>query len=163
GATLLAGSGTPDATTFFALVPASLVVPMVLLATVATVIASQALISGAYSLTQQAVELGYFPRVRVVHTSAEQIGQIYVPLVNGALMIACVALVVGFGASDRLAAAYGLAVSGTMAITSVAYFVVLTRTFKRSIVVAFVIVGAFLVVDVGYFGANLAKFFAGGW
>jgi KUP system potassium uptake protein len=163
GARLLAGELPPDVTMFFAIVPSALMLPMVVLATMATVIASQALISGAYSLTQQAVELGYFPRVRVLHTSAEQMGQIYVPVINGLLMVACVALVAGFGASEKLAAAYGLAVSGTMAITSVAYFVVLRRKFERSLVMAVLLVGAFLVIDLGYLCANLEKFFAGGW
>ncbi|MCW5836290.1 MAG: KUP/HAK/KT family potassium transporter [Labilithrix sp.] len=163
GAHLLRADLPPHTSTFFAIVPSSLVVPMVLLATAATVIASQALISGAYSLTNQAVELGYFPRVRIVHTSAEQIGQTYVPVVNGVMMVACVALVAGFGASSRLAAAYGLAVSGTMAITSIAYFVVLRRRFGRPLVLSALLVGAFLVVDLGFFGANLSKFFAGGW
>ncbi|MBX3216496.1 MAG: KUP/HAK/KT family potassium transporter [Labilithrix sp.] len=163
GAHLLRAGLPPHTSTFFAIVPSALVVPMVLLATAATVIASQALISGAYSLTNQAVELGYFPRVRIVHTSAEQIGQTYVPVVNGVMMVACVALVAGFGASSRLAAAYGLAVSGTMAITSIAYFVVLRRRLGRSLVLSALLVGAFLVVDLGFLGANLGKFFAGGW
>ncbi|MFO0736642.1 MAG: potassium transporter Kup [Labilithrix sp.] len=163
GGRLLAGALPADTTPFFALVPPPLIVPMVLLATLATVIASQALISGAYSLTQQAIELGYFPRLRVLHTSAEQIGQIYVPIINGFLMVACIALVIGFGASERLAAAYGLAVSGTMAITTVAYFVVLRRTFRRPLVLAALLAGAFGVVDLGFFGANVTKFVAGGW
>jgi KUP system potassium uptake protein len=163
GARLLAGDLPAGTTTFFAIVPPPLVILMVVLATAATVIASQALISGAYSLTQQAVELGYFPRVRVLHTSAEQVGQIYVPVVNGLLMVACVALVAGFGASERLAAAYGLAVSGTMAITSVAYFVVLRRRYGTPFVIAAALTGLFLVVDLGFFGANVAKFFVGGW
>jgi KUP system potassium uptake protein len=163
GSRLIRADLPPDTSTFFATVPSPLLVPMVILATAATVIASQALISGAYSLTQQAVELGYFPRVRALHTSAEQIGQIYVPVINGLLMVACVTLVAGFGESSKLASAYGLAVSGTMAITSVAYFVVLRRRFGWPLVGAMLLVAAFLVVDLGFLGANLAKFFAGGW
>jgi KUP system potassium uptake protein len=107
--------------------------------------------------------LGFFPRVRVVHTSEHHFGQIFVPFINGALMVACVALVAGFGSSEKLAAAYGLAVTGTMSITSIAYFVVLTRTWKWPIWRAAPLVGAFLVIDGGFLVANLTKFFAGGW
>ncbi len=163
GARLIGAELPPDTSTFFATVPGPLLLPMVILATVATVIASQALISGAYSLTQQAIELGYFPRLRVLHTSAEQMGQIYVPLINGFLMVACIALVAGFGESSRLAAAYGLAVSGTMAITSIAYFVVLRERLGWSTLPAALLVGGFLVVDLAFLGANLTKFLAGGW
>src|SRR5262249_43487405 len=113
GALMLSG-GKPDPSAFYALVPHVLLFPMILLLAAATVIASQALISGAYSLTQQAVQLGFSPRVNIVHTSAEHSGQIYIPEVNWALMVACVALVAGFQSSDRLAAAYGLSVAGTM-------------------------------------------------
>ena len=102
------------------------------LATVATVIASQALISGAFSLTMQAVQFGYLPRVRIIHTSAEERGQIYVPVVNWALMIACVGLVLGFRSSSGLAAAYGVAVTMTMVITTVLFYVVARRHFGWS-------------------------------
>jgi KUP system potassium uptake protein len=163
GAFLLHSHLPEETSTFYATVPTTLRLPMVILATAATVIASQALISGAYSLTQQAIELGYFPRVRVLHTCAAQIGQIYVPLINALLMVACVALVLGFQHSSRLAAAYGLAVSGTMAITSIAYFVVLRRCFGWKLVSAALLVAAFLVVDLGFLGANLTKFLVGGW
>jgi KUP system potassium uptake protein len=162
GAYLL-GGGNAGTSTFYAIVPQPLLWSMVVLATLATVIASQALISGAYSLTQQAIQLGYFPRLRIVHTSAGQKGQIYVPFINGALMVACVALVLGFGASSRLAAAYGLAVSGTMTITSVAFFVVLVRTWHWPTWRAALLVGIFLVIDLAFLVANLEKFFAGGW
>jgi KUP system potassium uptake protein len=136
---------------------------MIALATMATVIASQALISGAYSLTHQAVQLGFFPRVNVVHTSEGQAGQIFVPAVNSALMVACIALVVGFGASERLASAYGLAVTGTMSITSVAYFIVLVRTWRWPIWKASALVLAFLAFDLAFLTANLSKLFSGGW
>src|SRR5271155_1230679 len=115
---------------FFALVPGVLIYPMVALCTIATVIASQALISGAYSLTRQAVQLGFCPRVTIVHTSDQAEGQIYVPEVNIALAVACVWLVLTFKESSALASAYGIAVTGTMAITSIVYFVVLTRTWR---------------------------------
>jgi KUP system potassium uptake protein len=162
GAYLLAG-GAVDVSPFYALVPHALLYPMIALATAATVIASQALISGAYSLTQQAVVLGFFPRVRVVHTSEHHVGQIFVPFINGALMVACVALVAGFGSSEKLASAYGLAVTGTMSITSIAYYVVLTRTWKWPVWRAAPLALAFLAIDAGFLVANLTKFFAGGW
>ncbi len=103
---------------------------MVILATVATVVASQALISGAFSLTRQAVQLGYLPRVTIVHTSGETEGQIYIPEVNWLLMVACVALVLGFRESSALAAAYGIAVTGTMAITSMLFYFVAARSLE---------------------------------
>jgi KUP system potassium uptake protein len=148
---------------FYRLAPAWALYPLVVLATMATVIASQALISGAYSLTHQAVQLGYSPRVFVRHTSASQFGQIYVPSVNWALMLACVALVIGFGRSENLAAAYGLAVSGTMVITTVLFSVVLHERFglPRSMTIPLFLL--FLVVDVSFFAATLFKIPDGGW
>ena len=148
---------------FFSLVPAVLLYPMVLLATAATVIASQALISGAYSLTRQAVQLGFFPRVTIVHTSGTSEGQIFVPEVNVALAIACVWLVLSFKESTALAAAYGIAVTGTMGITSIVYFVVLTRSWKWPLWKALPLVGLFLSFDLPFFAANALKFFHGGW
>ena len=148
---------------FFAIVPDSLVYPMVLIATVATVVASQALISGAFSLTQQAVQLGFAPRVQIRHTSATTEGQIYVPVVNWALMVACIALVLIAEDSSKLAAAYGIAVTGTMAITSILFFAVARRRWQWSVWRAGSLVGLFLVVDVAFFTANVAKFFHGGW
>ncbi|MGO9835857.1 MAG: potassium transporter Kup [Polyangiaceae bacterium] len=148
---------------FFALVPPSLIYPMVLLATVATIIASQALISGAYSLTRQAVQLGFCPRVTIVHTSGEAEGQIYIPEVNVGLAVACVCLVLGFKESSALAAAYGIAVTGTMAITSMVYFVVLRRAWKWPLWKALPLVAVFLSFDIPFFAANAAKFFHGGW
>ncbi|MCL2450817.1 MAG: KUP/HAK/KT family potassium transporter, partial [Polyangiaceae bacterium] len=148
---------------FFALVPSPLIIPMTVLATVATIIASQALISGAYSLTRQAVQLGFCPRVTIVHTSSEAEGQIYVPEVNVALAVACVCLVLSFKESAALAAAYGIAVTGTMTITSMVYFVVLTRTWKWPLWKAVPLVAVFLSFDVPFLAANALKFFHGGW
>jgi len=154
----------PDAKNpFFEMVPHVLLYPMVSLATVATVIASQALISGAFSLTRQAVQLGYCPRVTVIHTSGENEGQIFIPEVNSALMVACLALVLMFRESSRLAAAYGIAVTGTMAITSVVYYFVATRNWQWPAWKAGLPVALFLTFDLAYFGSNLFKFFEGGW
>ncbi|CAN5719502.1 hypothetical protein BH09MYX1_BH09MYX1_00410 [soil metagenome] len=162
GAFLLSG-GKPGPSVFYATVPPHFLVPMVILSAFATVIASQALISGAYSLTQQAVQLGYSPRITVVHTSAGHRGQIYVPEVNWALMAACVALVVGFRSSDRLAAAYGLAVMGTMSVTTLAYFVVLVRAWKWPLYRAVPLCLVFAAIDLAFLSANLRKFVDGGW
>jgi KUP system potassium uptake protein len=155
----------PDAAgnPFFALVPPGLIYPMVALATVATIIASQALISGAYSLTRQAVQLGFCPRVTIVHTSGTAEGQIYIPEVNTALAIACVWLVLTFKASSALAAAYGIAVTGTMGITSIVYFAVLTQAWKWRVWKAALLVGVFLSFDIPFFAANTLKLFQGGW
>ncbi len=162
GALLLSGR-KPEPSTFYAMVPHALLIPMIVLSAAATVIASQALISGAYSLTQQAVQLGYSPRVTVIHTCAGQFGQIYVPEVNWSLMVACIALVVVFKSSDRLAAAYGLAVSGTMSITTIAYFVVLTKTWKWPILKALPLCAFFMTIDVTLLASNLRKFWDGGF
>jgi KUP system potassium uptake protein len=148
---------------FFAIVPPPLIYPMVALCTVATVIASQALISGAYSLTRQAVQLGFCPRVTIVHTSDQAEGQIYVPEVNITLAAACVWLVLTFKESNALASAYGIAVTGTMAITSIVYFVVLTRAWMWPAWKAGLLVGMFLSFDIPFFLANAVKFMSGGW
>jgi KUP system potassium uptake protein len=148
---------------FFAMAPPSLLYVMVALSTVATIIASQALISGAYSLTRQAVQLGFCPRVTIVHTSGEAEGQIFIPEVNVALAIACIWLVLTFKESSALAAAYGIAVTGTMAITSVVYFMVLTRAWHWPKWKAGLLVALFLGFDIPFFGANALKFFHGGW
>jgi KUP system potassium uptake protein len=137
--------------------------PMVILATMAAVIASQALISGAYSLTNQAVQLGYLPRVSVVHTSHRHEGQIYVPEVNWLLMIASVALVFAFKSSSNLAAAYGIAVTGTMAITSFLYFLVTRRNWKYPLYLALALFIPFVTIDLAFFSANVEKIAAGGW
>jgi len=148
---------------FFGVVPPVLLYPMVVVATVATVVASQALISGAFSLTQQAVQLGYVPRVQIHHTSAETRGQIYVPVVNWALMVACIAVVLEAGTSSKLAAAYGIAVTGTMSITSVLFYAVARQRWGWSRLAAGSLTGLFLVIDLSFLGANLVKFSQGGW
>jgi KUP system potassium uptake protein len=148
---------------FYALVPGRGLYPLVLLATVAAVIASQATISGAFSLTQQAVQLGYSPRFDVRHTSSQEHGQIYVPEINWMLMIATVGLVLGFKSSTNLAAAYGMAVTTTMVITTLLAYAVTRRLWGWSIARALIVCGGFLVVDVLFFGANLIKIAHGGW
>jgi KUP system potassium uptake protein len=148
---------------FYSLVPSWALYPVVTIATAATVVASQALISGAFSLTQQAVQLGFFPRVTIVHTSRETEGQIYVPEINSMLLVGCIACVVLFRSSTALAAAYGIAVTGTMGITTIIYFVVITRTWKWSVARALPLVLLFLTFDIAFFGANAAKFVHGGW
>ena len=149
---------------FFAMVPTGpATFVLVGLAAMATTIASQALISGVFSLTHQAVQLGYFPRVTVNHTSREAEGQIYVPLLNWGLMVACIGLVIGFKESARLASAYGIAVSGTMAITSVVFFDVTRKTWKWPAVKAVPLLVLFLSFDVPFFLANLTKFLDGGY
>lgn len=148
---------------FYGLVPGILLYPMVALATAATVIASQALISGAFSLTQQAVQLGLCPRMHIVHTSSDMQGQIYIPFVNYALMIACLGVVIGFKESTGLAGAYGIAVTGTMIITSLLYFLVLIHNWGWPLWKAALLVGIFVVVDVAFISGNLFKIADGGW
>ena len=148
---------------FYSLVPHALLYPMVGLATVATIVASQALISGAFSLTQQAVQLGYSPRVTIIHTSVQERGQIYVPEVNRALMIACIWLVIGFKTSTNLAAAYGIAVTGTMAITTILFGAVARERWGWKPIHVYGLCGLFLFVDLAFFGANIIKFTHGGW
>jgi KUP system potassium uptake protein len=148
---------------FYALVPAPLLIPMVALAAAATVVASQALISGVFSLTNQAVQLGYLPRVTIVHTSARTEGQIYIPEVNWMLMAACVLLVVGFKESSRLAAAYGIAVTGTMGITSILFAVHARHEWGWSHAKADILLALLLVFDLSFFAACSAKIFNGGW
>jgi KUP system potassium uptake protein len=148
---------------FYTLVPSPVLYPMVALATIAAIIASQALISGAFSLTQQAIQLGFSPRAHIVHTSAEVKGQIYIPGINYALMIACLVLVLSFRESSRLAGAYGMAVTATMNLTSVLLFVAAVRVWRWPLWKAAPLVALFLCFDVSYFGANLFKFLDGGW
>ena len=148
---------------FFRMFPQWALVPMVLLSTVATVIASQAVISGAFSMTKQAMQLGFLPRVRIVHTSVKEVGQIYVPAVNTALLIAVVAAVLGFKSSTALGAAYGIAVTGTMMITTFLTFYVLRYAWKFSLWPALLATGFFIVIDLIFFSANLLKIVDGGW
>ena len=149
---------------FFALVPeGGWAFALVALSSAATVIASQALISGAFSLTRQAMQLGYFPRVTITHTSHDTEGQIYVPEINWLLAAGCILLVLGFRSSDRLASAYGLAVTGTMAITSIVYYVVTRQTWGWSRAKALPLLVLFLSFDLAFLGANIFKFVDGGY
>src|ERR1700722_3696771 len=162
GALVLAHPEAADSP-FFKLFPDWGLWPVVLLATAATVIASQAVISGAFSLSQQAMQLGLLPRLDIHQTSEEAIGQVYVPQINWLLMVCVVGLVLSFGASDNLAAAYGIAVAGTMVITSSLLAVVARRLWRWSLPVTVAVIGLFLVVDVAFFVANAAKIPQGGW
>jgi KUP system potassium uptake protein len=148
---------------FYALVPVWAMIPMVILATVATIIASQAVITGAFSLTQQAIKLGYLPRLRVTHTSATHIGQIYIAPVNWLLMICTISLVAGFQSSSKIAAAYGVAVTATMLITTTLFFVVMRQKWGWNAVLATLLTGVFFLVDISFFGANISKIFHGAW
>jgi KUP system potassium uptake protein len=148
---------------FFLLAPGWALVPLVALATAAAIIASQALISGAFSLTQQAIQLGYSPRLDIEHTSHHEIGQVYVPQVNWALMVSTILIVIGFGSSTALAAAYGIAVTLTMVITAILLQVVATERWGWPPVVAYAVTGLFLVIDLAFFGANALKIAHGGW
>ncbi len=148
---------------FYSLVPAWGLYPMVAIATAAAIVASQALISGAFSLTRQAVQLGYSPRVTIVHTSKTEMGQIYIPEVNQALWAGCVALVIGFRSSTNLAAAYGIAVTGTMIITTLLFHTVARYRWHWPASRAWALTCLFLVVDGAFFAANLVKIREGGW
>ncbi|HWL88027.1 MAG TPA: KUP/HAK/KT family potassium transporter, partial [Polyangiaceae bacterium] len=163
GALVLSAPGSVE-NPFFAMVPkGSATLMLVALSSAATVIASQALISGAFSLTRQALQLGYFPRVTITHTAAHTEGQIYVPQINWVLAIFCLLLVIGFQRSDRLASAYGIAVTGTMALTSVVYYVVTRHTWKWPTAVSAAVLALFLSFDVPFFVANTVKILDGGW
>jgi KUP system potassium uptake protein len=148
---------------FYELVPRLLLYPMVALATIATIIASQALISGLFSLTQQAIDLGFSPRLLIVHTSHEIKGQIYIPAVNYALMVACLGVVIAFRESSGLAGAYGIAVTGTMTITSTLFFLLVTHSWSWPIWKALPLLILFYIFDLSFFCANLLKIIDGGW
>lgn len=148
---------------FYRLAPDVAVLPLVVLATMATVVASQALITGAYSLTSQAIQLGYLPRLRVDHTSDRQFGQIYVSTINWVLMIASVGLVISFRTSSNLAAAYGVGVATDMVITTLLLYVVMRDRFRWRASAVIVVTSLFLIVDLTFFGANITKVPAGGW
>ncbi|WP_425475521.1 potassium transporter Kup [Mesorhizobium quangtriensis] len=162
GAFILAHAGTPE-NPFFEMLPEWGLLPMVGLATAATVIASQAVISGAFSLTRQAVQLGLLPRFVVQHTSEMQSGQIYMPRVNFMLAIGVMLLVVGFGASSNLASAYGISVTGEMLVTTILLFVVMIHQWKWKLPVAVSLIALFAVIDTGFFAANIVKVVEGGW
>ena len=148
---------------FFLLAPSWGLLPLVVLSTAAAIIASQALISGSFSITRQAIQLGLAPRLEVEHTSAREMGQIYVPQVNWALMLATLVIVIGFGSSSALAAAYGIAVTLTMVITVLLLYVVMTERWRWPQPAAVAIMATFLVIDLAIFGANALKILQGGW
>jgi KUP system potassium uptake protein len=162
GALLLASPNSVD-NPFFLLYPSWARIPMVLLATVAAVIASQAVISGVFSVTRQAVGLGFLPRVTIRHTSEHEHGQVYEPGINALLFVAVVALVLGFGSSSALASAYGIAVTGTLAIDTLLFFVVVRHLWKKPLPLAVGGCVAFLIVDLAFFAANVPKIQHGGW
>lgn len=148
---------------FYLMAPSWMLTPMVILATAAAVIASQALITGIFSITTQAVQWGYFPRVLIEHTSEKEFGQIYVKSMNRALMIACILLVLVFKSSTNLAAAYGIAVTSTMAITSILFYFVVRHNWRWSRFKAMSICGGFLMIDLSFWFANVLKIVDGGW
>ncbi len=162
GVLLLEGGATVG-NPFFEMAPSAALYPLVALATGATIIASQALISGAFSLTQGAMQLGYAPRFTVVHTSGEAHGQIYVPAVNRTLMVLCILLVLGFKESSELADAYGMAVTGTMSVTSLLFYAAARERWGWSRLRAGTVVGLFLIFDLAFLVANAVKFLEGGW
>jgi KUP system potassium uptake protein len=148
---------------FYRLAPEWAIYPLIVLAVAAAVIASQAVISGAYSLTMQAVQLGFSPRIRIDHTSTRQFGQIYIGAINWALMAGCIVLVLMFRTSSNLAAAYGVAVTSTMVITTVLLYVVAVERWRWSRLTAGLLAALFLVIDLAFFGANIIKVAQGGW
>ena len=148
---------------FYKMAPLWAVTPLAILATFATVIAAQALISGAFSLTVQAVQLDYFPRLAIVHTSPQHVGQVYVPLVNWLLMVGCVGLVIAFGSSSALASAYGIAVTTTMLITTLLFYRVTRDRWGWSARKALIVLVPFLIVDLAFLAANVPKIPTGGW
>jgi len=148
---------------FYHLAPTWALIPLVVLATAATIIASQAVISGSFSITMQAVQLGFSPRLMVSHTSAKERGQIYVPAINWVLMFSCIGLVIGFGSSSNLAAAYGFSVTTDMVITTLLFFFVARERFRWPLWSVLLLCGGFLTFDLAFFGANFAKILHGGW
>lgn len=160
---LLLIDATAVANPFYLMAPEWARLPLVFIATAATIIASQAVISGAFSVTQQAVQLGFLPRLKIVHTSAHAAGQVYIPAVNWSLLVMVVLLVLGFGESTRLAAAYGISVSGTMVITTAMLAVLLLYVWKWKRWVALPVIALFAVVDLTFFASNIAKLADGGW
>lgn len=163
GALLLTDPSIAEVNPFYALAPRHLLYPLVGLATISAIIASQAMISGVYSLTQQAIQLGFSPRMRIIHTSEQAKGQIYIPMVNWLVMLACLTLVLVFKESTRLAAAYGFAVTATMTITSIMYFHVTRFRWNWPLWQCIALVGLFLVFDGSLLGANILKVKDGGW
>jgi KUP system potassium uptake protein len=163
GALVLAHPASAISNPFFLLVPGSFRIPMVILAAAATVIASQAVISGAFSVTLQAAQIGYLPRLRIAHTSEERIGQIYVPWINWALCIAVLTLVFTFRTSTALAYAYGVAVTGTITITTLLYFYIVRQQWRKPLWLVIIGAGVLLTIDTMFFAANLTKLPHGAW
>ncbi len=163
GAHLLSEKSVQKGNVFYSMVPSSVLIPLVVLATIATIIASQALISGAFSLTSQAIALGLFPRLKTVHTHADHAGQLYLPFINWALFLGTITLVIGFQTSNHLAAAYGLSVSGVMFSTSLAMFVISLEYWKWPKWRAFIIFGSFALIDGVFLTSNSFKFLSGGF
>ena len=155
----------PEAITnpFFLLAPEWALIPLVFLAATAACIASQAVITGAFSVTAQAIQMGYLPRLRILHTSAQQKGQIYIPFLNWMLALVIIALVLGFGSSSKLTAAYGIAVTGTMTITSILLVLMAALVWRWRNPLAYALLGLFLVIDLAFLFATLSKFIHGGW
>lgn len=148
---------------FYLLAPRVLLYPLIALATMATIVASQAMISGAFSLTQQCIQLGFSPRMTIKHTSAREFGQIYIPEVNNALMVGCLVMVLGFGSSEALGAAYGIAVTGTFVITTTLFTVITVARWNWPLWKGLLFFAFFFVIDAGLFGASLLKVMHGGW
>jgi KUP system potassium uptake protein len=160
---LLMDKGVIDGNPFFEIAPHWAIYPLVLLATIATIIASQAIITGSFSMTRQAMQLGWLPGVNIRQTSAEVYGQIYVPVVNWLMMVATVGITIAFGTSDRLAGAYGTAVATTMLLTTGLLYVAMRRVWGWGVLLSTAIGGVFLIVDGAFFVANLFKIAEGGW
>ncbi|HAT8179542.1 TPA: potassium transporter Kup [Legionella pneumophila] len=161
-ALVLAGAST-EHNIFYMLCPGNFLLPLIILSTIATVIASQAIITGTFSMTRQAMQLGWLPRLRVTQTSSEGYGQIYIGVVNWLLMLVTLGLTIGFGSSEKLAAAYGIAVSATMLCTTVLLFIALHKIWKWNIIKSGLVAGLFMIVDASFFAANLTKFANGGY
>lgn len=163
GALLLTEGSKVVENPFFSMVNGWMVYPLVFIATLATIIASQALITGAFSLTQQAIRLGYIPRIKIIHTSRESEGQIYIPKINYALMVGCILLVLFMKESSNLAAAYGIAATGTMTVSTILLFLITQSKWKWGVLKSTLLCGTFLIIDLSFLGANLVKIGHGGW
>jgi KUP system potassium uptake protein len=162
-AAIVLADGVTTDNIFYRLCPTPLLMPMIVLATVATVIASQSIITGAFSMTRQAIQLGWFPRLKITQTSAEGYGQIYVGPVNWMLMVVTIALTIGFGKSNNLAAAYGIAVSATMLMTSALLLIAMREIWQWSLPASIGVAGIFLVIDAVFFVSNSLKIMEGGY
>ncbi len=160
---LILGNPASISHPFYSMVPNWALYPVIILATLATVIASQAVISGTYSMTRQAIQLGYCPRLNIHHTSESEIGQVYIPWINWALLLGVIALIIGFGSSDNLANAYGIAITGMMTIDTILVFFVVTTLWKWPNWLALPLFGCFLIADLALFSANTIKLVFGGW